>query len=92
MNNLALQYDEDFVETSVGLGKDLRALREYREALRQQLGQLTVRKMELQLTRKSLVVINIKIAELTAEKNKVVIAIDDLMSTHTKHLRRCIHR
>ena len=87
MTSLALQLNKNFVQTSVELGQTMRVLRQQREALRQQIGKLSVRKMELQLRRASLVVINIQIAEATAAKEKVIKEIDSLLTAHTKHLR-----
>lgn len=88
MTSLALHLNNDFVQTSVQLGNAMRDLRNSREALRQQLARLSVRKMELQLTRRSLVVVNAQIAEAQAAKDKVVLEIDALLKTHNNHLRR----
>lgn len=87
MTTSALQLNKTFVQTSVELGQAMRVLRQQRESLRQQIGKLSVRKMELQLRRASLVVINIQIAEATAAKEKVIKEIDALLTAHTKHLR-----
>lgn len=87
----AKQYDNEFVAISVSTMREINTLRECREALRQKLGNLSIRKMELQLQRRSQIVIDHQIAEYTEAKNQVVLEIDALLSQHTAHLRTCIH-
>lgn len=83
----ACKQQQAFVTTSIEMATEMRGLRQLREALRQQISALTLRKMELQLQRKSLVVVNHQLARAQEEKDKVVLEIDAILSKHNFHVR-----
>lgn len=80
------QYDQAFVGFSVQLGEEMRAARFLRNGLTQKLQSLSIRKMELLLARRSLVVINHEIAKATEERVAAISMIDDINRRYTMHL------
>lgn len=86
-----VEYNEEFIEHSVTLGAQMRNLRTMRDELTQRLSSLNVRKMELTLARRSLVVINALIAQAAEERKKIVEAIDAVNQTYASHLASCTH-
>jgi uncharacterized coiled-coil DUF342 family protein len=85
--NLVFDYNQEFASASVALSKELKHLRMWREGLRQQLSALSVRRMELQLTRRSLVVVNHQIAQVTEEREGVIRQIDEILARYSSHVR-----
>lgn len=89
---VAVSYDNEFVEVSVDLGNQIAALRQYRDALTQTYGDLSLQKISLMMKHQDNSSVQARMDEIKVERDKVVFEIDELNARMHSHLKACLIR
>lgn len=87
----ARAYDDAFVQTTVEFGNEMTTLRQYRDDLSAQYGQLQLRKMELMLSNGNTAGVQAQMDEVASTKLVVTNKIDELMAVQGEYLSTCMH-